>query len=171
MMRKRITLLLALVIAFAVTAPTALAAERLGKGERTAQLKKLAEKAQDSCKKAKDQAGNGKAHRRQCAKALREFLAALKAAERSVQRMQSKLEQFIAEKCGDTATGDAADRCARARQRLEKLESAEAKLHALIEKIESRLKSAGEGNSSASVSDEEIENVDELQQELEAAGK
>ena len=167
-MVKRIIAVLAVVLAVAVAAPAGFAAEKPGKGSRQAQLKSLAEKAQQSCRKAKDQAGNGKAHRKQCAKALRELLAALKATERSIQRMQSRLEQVIAEKCTGTEN---ADRCAKARERLERLESAEAKVHALIEKIESRLRNAGEGNSSASVSDEEIESVDELQEELEAAGK
>jgi chromosome segregation ATPase len=169
---KRIVTLLALVVAVAVAAPAGLAAEKPGKGSRQAQLKSLAEKAQESCRKAKDQAGNGKAHRKQCAKALRELLAALKAAERSIQRMQSRLEQVVAEKCGESASGETADRCAKARQRLERLESAEAKVHALIEKIERLVSKARQnGTSSASVSDEEIESVEELQEELEAAGK
>jgi small-conductance mechanosensitive channel len=165
-MSKIVPLLALLALAAALVAP-ATAAEDRKRGDK---LQQLAEKARESCEKASE-SDAGKAHHKQCAKSLRRLVTALKRAEKSVQRMQARLEQVIAEKCSTTEN---AERCAKARERLERLEQIEAKLHELIAKLESRLKQSGEpgGQSDdASISAEEAEDVEELADELAAAGK
>lgn len=191
-MFKRTVPLLAALLLLVAFAPAAVAADDPGQGRptgRTAKpdrrgraraerekLRKLAEQARKACSKARDTSDKpGKAHRQQCGKAVQRLLGALKQAERRLEQLQGRLEQAIAEKCGD-ASGERADRCARARQRLEKLQAVRAKLHALIEKLESRIENTGDAGQppsaqSVAVSDDEIETVEELEDELVEAGK
>lgn len=89
-----------------------------------------------------------------------------------MQKLQEKLSQALEERCGEGGAGDAS-KCDKLRQRVERLATLETKLHAAIEKLESRISKAGETQSTqdVQVSNEEIESVDELAQELAAAGK
>jgi chromosome segregation ATPase len=167
---KRIIPLLALIaLALAVAAPAALAEN--GNKDRGAKLRKAVEQTRKACSSAKESSDKpGKAHRKQCAKSAQRLLAALKQAEQRVHTLHEKLAQVAEQRCGATTT-DAA-KCDKLRQRLERLATLETKLRAAIEKLESRIGNAGSSSTQdVQVSDEEIESVDELAQELAASGK
>lgn len=184
MIKRSLPILAALALAFAVSAPAAFAEDGTGTGAQQTQrsdkakagkerLKKAVEQARKACSKAKDSSDKpGKAHRQQCAKAAQRLLAALKQAEQRVQQLQQKLSQVAEERCGTTTATGAAEKCAKLRQRLERLATLKTKLQAAIEKLESRIGKAGEGQATGTstqdvqVSGEEIESVEDLAQEL-----
>ena len=177
-MVMRILTVVVLALSFAVAAPAALAAEkpRGGKDGR-AELKKLMEKAKTSCGKAREQQGKGKAHRAQCVKALRELIVALRRAEKRIEQARAALAQTIETRCSGEGS---ADRCAKARERLAKLESVAERVATLIARIEGAV-SRGSGSGSGDSDDtqvapedvfvgDEVPSPKELAAELAAAG-
>jgi hypothetical protein len=172
MIKRLVLALSALVLALTVAAPASFAANgNSGKGKE--KLRKAVEQTRKACSQAKESSDKpGKAHKQQCAKAAKRLLAALKQAEQRVQQLHAKLSQVAEQRCGTTAAAGTAEKCAKLRERLERLAAVETKLQEAIQKLESRIGNAGESQSTqdVQVSDEEIESVDELAQELAATG-
>lgn len=178
MIKRILPFLAVLTLALAVVVPSAFAEDGSGAGAQPTRTQRgeKGNAGKEKLRKAVEQARKAcsdKAHKQQCAKAAKRILGALKQAEQRVQKLQEKLAQAVEQRCGAAASGDAA-RCEKLRRRLERLSTLETKLHAAIEKLDSRIGKAGENTGTSSpdapVSDAEIESVEELAAELADSG-